>query len=150
MAKETDAAAERDRFLREAEEKYRAVIDGATFAIAVTRMPEGTWVSVNDAFLRLFELAREEVIGWTSIELGLSELSQAEIAAGLREHRRIHNLEVARQTKSGARRILSLNIDPVVIAEKEHLLTTALDITEQKRTDEEHAGAIQCPASRPL
>lgn len=61
-----------DEALQESEQSYSAIFDTSPVAITLTRMPEGTLVDVNEAFLKLFEYTREEVIGKTSVELGIS------------------------------------------------------------------------------
>jgi PAS domain S-box-containing protein len=100
-------------------------------------MPDGILVGVNDAFLKLFEYTREEVMGKTSVDLGISDPdSRAKVAAELRERGSVQDFEAIRTTKSGARRILSLNLDWVSISGQEHILTTIRDITERKQAEE--------------
>jgi len=118
--------------LRESEQKYAAIFQMSPFAIALSRMPEGIIVDVNDAFLELFEYTRAEVIGKTGTELRIVDpSSQALARAELRARGSIRDLECVRVTKSGARRFISLNVSPVEIGGVPHVLTEALDITEQ-------------------
>lgn len=127
--------------LREAErsshERYLAVFEKSPFALALTRITDGAIVAVNDAFLRLFSFSREEVIGKSSVELGISdEASRNRVAEELRAHGEVHGLETTRRTKTGEERTLSLTIVRVRVGEAEHVLTTIEDITERKRTRE--------------
>lgn len=122
--------------LRQSEARLRA-LDNAPFAIALISIPDATLVTVNDAFLALFELTREEAIGKTSVELGISTpQAQAETAALLRE-RSVRDLELRRWARSGEERVLMLNLDAVSVGAEQYLLATIQDIT--KRTHAEAA-----------
>jgi PAS domain S-box-containing protein len=122
--------------LLESEARFAAIHDHAPFAISLTSVPDGTLVGVNEAFTRLFEFSREEVIGKTRVELGISTPEWNRLLVEeLERHRVVRNLEVRRLTKYGDERFLSLSIDPVKIGERDFLLTTALDITEKKHAE---------------
>ena len=132
--------AERDELLaalRASDERYAAIFASAPFAVSLSRMPEVTLVDVNRAFLELFELERDEAIGKTSTELGIAdERSRERVAAELAATGRARGHEVERTTKSGARLVLSLNVDWVTIAGQRYLLTTVMNVTEQKLAEE--------------
>ena len=120
----------------ESEQKYAAIFQMSPFAIALTRMPDAVTVDVNDAFLALFEYTRDEVIGRTSVDLGISDpASQAQIREELRARGSVRDFECVRVAKSGARRALSLNLGWVHIGGVPHVLTEVVDITERKETE---------------
>ncbi len=128
---------ERTVALHESEQRYSILFDKAPFAKALTKMPERTIVSVNDAFLMLFGYTQEDVVGKTSVDLGIPDPgSQEQVAAELRKHDSVSDFECAYQTRSGDKRILSLNLDSIVIGGKDHLLTTIQDITERRRMEQ--------------
>jgi PAS domain-containing protein len=59
--------------LRESEERYAVLFDRSPFPLALTRVAEGVIVTVNQAFLELFQLSSlDAVVGKTSCEIGLS------------------------------------------------------------------------------
>ncbi len=127
-----------EQALHESEERYSALFNNAPFASALTRLPEGITVSVNDAFVKLFEFSREELIGKTSLDLGISDAeSRAHVAAELKLHGSIHNFECLRTTRSGAMRTISLNVDRVEIGGQSFVISTILDITERKQAERE-------------
>jgi PAS domain S-box-containing protein len=129
---------------RESELRYIAIFERAPFAIALTKLPEGITVSVNDAFLKLFGFRRDEIIGRASVDLGISDpKSHAEVAAALREHGSVRDLEVRRTTRSGAVRVLSINVDLTPIGGEQFCLTTIQDITERKVAEERLLEALQ-------
>ena len=121
------------RELLESEERFSVIHDRAPFAISLTSVT-GRIVSVNEAFERLFEFSREEVLGKTRVELGISTPEWNRLLVDeLERHRFLRNFEVRRLTKSGAERFLLLSIDPVKIGERDFLLTTAVDVTDKRR-----------------
>lgn len=138
VIRDITARKQAEESLRESERRYSALFEKAPFAIALTEMPEGTTVSVNEAFLRLFEYSREEVIGKTSLDLGISDAaSRAQVAAALERHDSIRDFECTRTTRSGTKHELSLSADRVSIGGKDFVLTSIQDITRRKRAEEE-------------
>jgi PAS domain S-box-containing protein len=130
--------------LLESEQRYAAIFEHAPFAIALTRLPDGVTISVNDAFVRLFEFSRDEVIGKTSRELGITDdAGYARVAAELAARGVVRDLHVARRTRSGAELILSLNVDLTTIAGERFALTTIQDVTERERAQAALREALQ-------
>jgi PAS domain S-box-containing protein len=121
-----------DQALAESEDKYATIFQLSPFAIALTKLPEGILVDANDAFLNLFEYTRADVIGMTSIDLGIADPSSYHRVRVLLETQgSVQGLEVVRRTKAGARRVLSLHVNRVTIGGEPHVLTHAADVTER-------------------
>lgn len=121
-----------DQARAESEDKYATIFRMSPFAIALTKMPEGVLVDANDVFLTLFEYTREEVIGKSSLELGIADpQSQERMREALAAHGWVRDFECVRFTKSGARRVLSLHVNRVLIGGEPHVLTEAIDVTER-------------------
>jgi diguanylate cyclase (GGDEF)-like protein/PAS domain S-box-containing protein len=57
--------------LRLSEERYRNVFQTSMDSITITRMSDGRYVDVNKSFLDIMGYERDEVIGRTSLELGI-------------------------------------------------------------------------------
>jgi diguanylate cyclase (GGDEF)-like protein/PAS domain S-box-containing protein len=57
--------------LRHSEERYRTAFQTTIDAININRIDDGTYVDCNQAFLDIIGFARDEVIGQTSLELGI-------------------------------------------------------------------------------
>ena len=57
--------------LRENEEKFRLLYYTTPDAVNINRLEDGLYVDVNDHFLHISGYSRAEVIGKTSIELGI-------------------------------------------------------------------------------
>jgi len=124
--------------LRESQARYAVIHDRAPVAIALTRVSDASIVSVNDAFVRLFEFEREAVIGRSSVQLGISDdEATAAVADELRHRGAVRDLEVRRRAKSGRRLELVLNLDRVALGEEEYILTTIQDVTARKQAEED-------------
>ena len=89
--------------LRASERKFELVFQMSPQPLAITREADGRFLTVNDALAELFACSREEMIGKTSVELGLwsaqeraAFLESLGAAAGSRR-----SLEVPKRTKDG-------------------------------------------------
>ncbi len=125
---------ERARMLAELETlTYAVLFEQSPFPLALTKMPEGITVAINQAFADLFELDREKVIGGRSVDLGVStEAERAEIARLFQELGAVRNYECERRTTSGRPLQVAMHVTPIKIAGIEHVLTTVQDISLRK------------------
>src|SRR5947208_13874855 len=57
--------------LRLSEDRFRKVFLASPAAISISTLVEGVFLDVNDNFVRLLGYSREEVIGHTSLGLGM-------------------------------------------------------------------------------
>lgn len=123
--------------LRDGEERFSVIHDKAPFAIALTQVPDAVIVSVNDAFLRLFEFTREEVIGKTSVELGISDPgTHAQVSREFGQRASVRDFEARRRTHSGREVVVLINVNQVAIGGQSFALTTVQDVTERKRAED--------------
>lgn len=124
--------------LRESNERFASMFHSSPVATTVSTVKDGRYLNVNEAFLRMFDRAREEVVGHTVFELNTwVDLAQRDaLFAVLRVHGEVRNFEMALRAKSG--RVLQLLWSGVkiVIDGQDCLLGSALDITERKRVED--------------
>ncbi|MDO9024913.1 EAL domain-containing protein [Zwartia sp.] len=66
----TELAA-RQETLRESEARYRTIFRTSPDAVSITRLRDGRYIDINDGFSKIFGWEREQVIGKTSLELGI-------------------------------------------------------------------------------
>ena len=60
-----------ERQLRESEQRFQTIVENNPQPITVTRLADGVYLNVNRAFETLFGYARAEVIGRSSLALGI-------------------------------------------------------------------------------
>src|SRR6202012_5296053 len=60
-----------EKILSENEKRFSTLFQASPIAMSVTTANEGCYLDVNEEFLKLVERPREEVIGHTSLELGI-------------------------------------------------------------------------------
>lgn len=138
MAVDVTERKQAETALQESQQKFSILFDKAPFAAALSKMPEGQLININEEFERMFGFSRQEAIGKTALELGVNpdETERANLLALIREHGSARNIEARLYTRAGERRVFLLNVDIVRLGEEEYALQTAQDITESKRAEQ--------------
>jgi PAS domain S-box-containing protein len=124
--------------LRASEEKFLTVFRLSPIPMSIATLEEGRLVYVNDAYLRLVGCDREELVGKTTVELGIvSATDRLEMLRVLEETGTLRNREIRVRTHSGERRTVLVSSDVVDIEGAPHALLAAVDITDYRRLQEE-------------
>ncbi|SPF46972.1 PAS/PAC sensor hybrid histidine kinase (modular protein) [Syntrophobacter sp. SbD1] len=125
--------------LRESKERFSRFFRASPVGTSITRLRDGQFADVNDAFLRLFGYTREEVIGHTRLELGMwvDPNNRAEQVEILQNQGRVVDFEVQLRRKSGEIIDVLSFAEQIEIAGEQYVLVIAYDITERKRAEEE-------------
>ncbi len=108
--------------------------------MAISKLPpDQSYVDVNDAFVRTLGYERNEVIGKTSQELGLfPNIEQQKAAADILATKgSIANIELDVRAKDGSMRQGLFWGEVITSQGSEYILTVMLDITNQKRMEQE-------------
>ena len=131
--------AKRTAELAESEAHLQTVFRTSPTGIFITRLADGTFLDVNDAYLRTVGYAREEVIGCTSAALNLwvSPDDRSWMVRMLTEQGRVEGWEVQFRRKSGEIMALLASVLPIERAGESCILGTITDITEHKQKEEE-------------
>ena len=120
--------------IRESEERFRTTFHLSPDIMTITRISDGVYLDVNDAFVRICGFNRDEVIGRSSMDLEIwaHPENRRELINLLKKTGTIENIELPFRKKDGT--IFSgLASWQVVTFEKEpHLLGFVKDITERK------------------
>lgn len=106
--------------------------------IGITELETGLCLEINDAGLNTFGFRREEVIGRTTLLLGIWPDAQdrARLVDRLRSQGTITNLEVSMRTRCGALRQFLISANLIMLRGKTCLLTIGNDITDRKKAEE--------------
>ncbi len=106
-------------------------------AIGISRLDDGRFVAVNDAFGRLFGFRRKEIIGRTSKELGLWPVPEERTALidALLEGKAIRDFEARFRRRSGAIGDLQISANIVTLDERQYIVGQLTDVSERRRAE---------------
>ncbi|MGA6827868.1 PAS domain-containing sensor histidine kinase [Nitrospira sp. NS4] len=124
--------------LRVSEERFAKAFRSSPHPIIVTERDTGRCLEVNEAGLALFGYRREEVIGQTTITLGLwpTPDDRASFFARLAAEGALQNIELRFYAKDRTPRHCLVSCEPIELDGTPCLVTVGTDITEQKRATE--------------
>ena len=124
--------------LARSQQHFQSLFHWILSAVGISTVAEGRFFDVNEGFSRLTGYTREEVIGRTTLELGMwADPSQrAIVLQEIREQGSLHNREGQLRTKSGEIRSLMISVHPIQLGATPCLIYLAHDITERKRAEE--------------
>jgi PAS domain S-box-containing protein len=125
--------------LAKSEEIFSKSFRACPEAMAINSLENGHYVEVNDCFLRTLGFAREQVIGHTSLELGVwVDLAQRQqFVNTLRQNGCLRNFEAQYRVRSGAVRDFLVSSETIVLEGTPCSLNFMTDITERKRAEDE-------------
>ncbi|MEO6094128.1 MAG: ATP-binding protein [Fibrobacteria bacterium] len=130
--------AERTLQLRQSEEKFSKAFRASPAAISIATMPEGRWLDVNDAHLAMTGYTREQVIGHTSVELGLvDDVARGLILKAFNDNGFIRNVEISIRNASGERRDTLVSVEQIELDGRKCSLAIQYDITDLKDAERE-------------
>ncbi|MDF0664732.1 MAG: PAS domain S-box protein [Nitrospira sp.] len=106
--------------------------------IGIIEMETGRCLGVNDACLEIFGFQRHEVIGKTTLMLGIwpDPQERVRLIDRLRAEGKVRNLEVSMRVRDGALRRFIISTDWITLRGNRCLLTIDNDITERKQAEE--------------
>jgi len=125
--------------LRTTEKRYRAVFQTSLDPISITKMNDGTYVDVNPAFLKLLDYERDEVVGRTSLDLGVwvDPEDRKRLVEVLRENAPCHDLEFRLRKKNGEIIWILLSCSAMEIDGDMCLLCVIRDLSHTKAAEDE-------------
>ncbi len=124
--------------LLKSEKLLTVIVESTPVIIALSEFRTGRLLKVNKAFEDTLGYNRQDVIGNTSQDVGILSLSERnKMAAHLREHKNIHDVEYHANTKWGTT-ITVLYSGALITSDNNPLLVSvATDITERKKVEQQ-------------
>ncbi|HSB52124.1 MAG TPA: PAS domain S-box protein, partial [Dissulfurispiraceae bacterium] len=124
--------------LRLSEQKFSKAFHFSPDWITISHLVDGRYVDVNDAFLRMTGHTREEVIGHTSLELGIwvDPLERSAMVRTLQAKGTVHNEEVRFRMKTGDVRVMLRSAEVIELGGRYCVIAVTRDITERKQAED--------------
>ncbi len=123
-----------DAALHRSEEKFAKFFHSSPIAVAVTRLATGELVEVNQAFIEQYGYTRPELIGRTTLEVGLyAAEARSRLLEAVRRDGTVRNAEVTLFHKSGAARHCLFSAEVLDLPDGQLLLVSLVDITERQQ-----------------
>ena len=119
--------------LRHSEARFSKAFRANPQPMSLTTIAEGRYIDVNESFLEMSGYTRAEVIGRTSIELGIWDTPETRLnfVQDLKDSGSLVNIETKFRTRSGEWRDLLSSAERLDIGGEECLLVASSDITER-------------------
>jgi PAS domain S-box-containing protein len=131
----------------ESRERFARIFEVCPVALGLSTIDDGRIVDVNESWLNLFGYSRDEVIGRTNAQLGISVEPPSRVE-GVREARKtgyLREKELRLRTKSGE--VLDAIVSAVRLeltdAADEVWLSAIIDITQRKMADTERSELLE-------
>ena len=122
--------------LQNSEDRYRKAFQTSPDAINITRLRDGMYLDVNSGFERMTGFLRDEVIGKTSVELGIwhNLADRQRLVDALSKEGLCENLEADFKAKHGGVINGLMSATVIQIKDETCVITITRDITERKQT----------------
>ncbi len=126
-----------EQALRESREFFALAFRVSPHPLIITEWETGRCLEANNIALRSFGFAREEVIGHTTVSLGLwpTPEDRTRFLARLAQEGHLRDMELCFRSKSGDIRPYRVSCEPLTLRGIRCLLTVGQDIREQQRAE---------------
>ena len=128
---------EAEAALRTSEERFAVAFRTFPLATVLTRLKDGKVLDVNPAFERLSGYRREDIVGRSTVELGIwgEAPNRDRLVEALKMDGAVRDLEVCMYPRDGEERRCRMAADLVEVEGEACVVASADDITERTRTE---------------
>lgn len=130
--------------IKNEEEKFSRAFHCSPYAIALTRLSDGRIIEVNEAFEDTTGYSHAEALGQTTLDLRIwqSKEDRDDVISELSTGGSLQNMEKEFRTKAGETRTALVSAGIVTINHEKSILSSIVDITDRKRSEEERGRLI--------
>ena len=124
--------------LRESEERFTKAFHASPAISAITSYPDGILLDINERFLQASGYRREDILGHTTVELGLwaNPNRRQEFITTLERGESVREAEYDIVDKQGRLHTFLTSLERIVIGGKPCILSINQEITERKQREE--------------
>ena len=124
--------------LRKSEQRFARAFSASPIPTSISEITTGRILDLNERFLRILGYSRDEVIGKTSLELGIwaDREDRDRLSARVREGKSVVDQVTRLRTRSGEIRNVIGSAVPIELGSLKCVLSTFLDVTERRRAEE--------------
>lgn len=129
------------QLLHESEERYRTAFLASADSVNINRLEDGMYLEVNDAFLQTMGYRRDEVLGRTSVEIGIwsNPADRQRLVEALQHKGVCRNLETQFRKKDGQLLWGLMSASVILLEGTPCILSISRDITDRKVSEFELA-----------
>ncbi|MCE1255765.1 MAG: PAS domain S-box protein, partial [Anaerolineae bacterium] len=121
--------------LRQSEERFSKIFSSSPVGTSLIRAADQVFVAINQAALQISGFTREEVLGKTSLDLGINATleQRQENYRHINQSGMIHNADATLRRKDGSLRRVLLSAQFLEIKGQKFILSQMIDDTERKQ-----------------
>jgi PAS domain S-box-containing protein len=134
LARVQEALRQSELLRQESQSYFEKSFNSSPAFMAIARASDNVVLEINPAFLTASGYTREEVVGRTTLDLGIwiYRSQRDEFLERMHRDRSVRDFEVDLRTKTGRTRSLILNADLMELSGTLCMLTVGIDITERR------------------
>ncbi|MCM2288071.1 MAG: PAS domain S-box protein [Sulfuritalea sp.] len=123
--------------LRQSEQRFSSAFNSSPIAASIATADDGRFIEANANYTRDFGWTRADLIGRTSVEVGLwpDEATRHPWAEAIRREGRLLDFETSWMHKNGERRMVSISAELTDLDGTPCILAYVVDITQRKRIE---------------
>lgn len=128
---------EANKKIKESEEKFYKAFAISPVAFAISDVETGKYIEVNDSFAHLTGYSREDIIGKSSVEVGITVdmKSREKILQNIRQYGTIKNAELTIRNKDGRLIDMLTSAETLLLRGRKCTLSINYDITTLKESE---------------
>jgi PAS domain S-box-containing protein len=125
--------------LRFSEERFHKAFNSSPEGITISTFKDGRYLEVNDAFLRMMEYSRPELVGKTALDLDIwvRPEDRTRLATELVRNGRVRDLQANFRTSSGQIRQVEVSAEGIQLQGEPCLLAITRDVTLHKQMEQQ-------------
>ncbi len=120
------------------EERFKKSFYASPVAISITRLEDAMYIDINEAYCQLTGYVREQLIGNTVFDIGIIDReTRAKLLQLIKGGALIRGNPLSIVTRTGDIRVVLIYVEPYTLNEVMYMLTTLIDVTDQKQYEHE-------------